>query len=115
MPHRRLVVLAAAVSVSAVTLGSGIARADDMGYLRQLEAVNIPSDSPYEVLIMGHDVCAGFASGRTASAIEQAIMTKGRATDEPAWSKSQADWLIAAAVVNLCPQMQGAPSSSPQP
>jgi Protein of unknown function (DUF732) len=113
MLYRRLVVLAA-VSVSVVTLGSGIARADDMGYLRQLDAVNIPSDSPYEVLTMGHSVCAAFASGRSSSSIEQAIMAKGRATDEPGWSKSQADWLIAAAVVNLCPQIQEAPSS-PQP
>jgi hypothetical protein len=110
MPYRKLVVLAAAVSASVAALGSGIARADDMGYLRQLDNVNIPSDSPFEIITMGHAVCASLANGKSASETEQAIMTRGRATGEPDWSKSQADWLIAAAVVNLCPQMQGAPN-----
>lgn len=111
MPYRKLVVLAAAVSASVAALGPGTARADDMAYLRQLEGVNIPTDSPFEIVTMGHSVCISLANGKSAAETEQAVMTSGRATGEPDWSKSQADWLIAAAVVNLCPQMRGAPNT----
>ena len=59
-------------------------------------------------VLMGQGVCTSLESGGSVEHNEHALMVGGRSVGEPDWTKDQADWLISAAVVNLCPQMQDA-------
>jgi hypothetical protein len=107
MTHRKAATLAAGVCASVLILGSGIARADESAYVALLDTGGVPYDTPAGAVLMGMSVCASLQSGHSVEHNEHALMVGGRSAGQPDWTKAQADWLISAAVLDLCPQEQG--------
>jgi Protein of unknown function (DUF732) len=107
MLYRTVAALAAGVSASMLVLSSGIARADESDYVKLLDVGGVPYDTPAGAVLMGRGVCTALESGNRVEGIEHGLMVGGRSAGEPDWTKMQADWLISAAVLDLCPQMQG--------
>ena len=115
MPYRKLTALAAGASASVLVLGSGIARADESTYIQLVDAGNVPYDTPSGAVLMGHAVCSSLENVASVDGIEHAIMVGDRSAGKTDWTKTQADWLISAAVMDLCPQKQGALKSYGRP
>lgn len=107
MLYRKVAALAAAACASMLVLGSGIARADESAYIQLLDAGNVPYDTPAGAVLMGQGVCSSLENVGSVDGIEHAIMVGGRSAGEADWTKAQADWLISAAVIDLCPQKKG--------
>jgi Protein of unknown function (DUF732) len=107
MLYRKVVVLAAGVPAFILVLGSGIAHADESAYIQMLDAGGIPYDTPAGAVMMGRAACSVLENGGSVEKLEHALMVGGRSSGEADWTKTQADWLISAAVIDLCPQMAG--------
>jgi hypothetical protein len=107
MLYRKVAALAAGASASMLVFGSGIARADQSTYIQLLDAGGVPYDTPAGAMLMGQAVCSSLENGGSVDGIEQRIMVGGRSAGEADWTKAQAEWLMSAAVMDLCPQMQG--------
>jgi hypothetical protein len=108
MLYRKVAALAAGVSASMLVLGSGIAHADESAYIQMLDAGGVPYDTPAGAVMMGRAACSVLENGGSAEKVEHSFMVGGRSAGEADWTKTQADLLISAAVINLCPQMAGA-------
>jgi hypothetical protein len=90
-----------------LVLGSGIARADEGAYVQLLDAGGVPYDTAAGAVLMGQAVCIALENGDSVERVEQSIMEGGRSAGKADWTKAQADWLISAAVIDLCPQEKG--------
>lgn len=104
--HRKVGTSAVGVLASMLILGSGIARADETAYVALLDTGNVPYETPAGAVLMGNGVCTALGLGRSVDQVEHGLMVGGRSAGETDWTKAQADWLISAAVLDLCPQEQ---------
>jgi hypothetical protein len=112
MLYQKVAALAAGVSASIFVVASGIARADESAYVHLLDLGSVPYDTPAGALLMGQAVCTSLENGGSVEHNEHALMVGGRSAAEADWTKDQADWLISAAVIDLCPQDKGVPQAS---
>ena len=106
MLYRKAATLAAGVSALVLILGSGTALADESAYVALLDTGGVPYDTPSGAVLMGMAVCASLEDGGSVEHNEHALMVGGRSAGQADWTKAQADWLISAAVLDLCPGEQ---------
>jgi len=59
-------------------------------------------------MLMGQAVCSSLENGGSVEQLQHAVMVGGTSAGEADWTKTQADWLISAAAMDLCPQVQRA-------
>ncbi|MCV7167730.1 DUF732 domain-containing protein [Mycobacterium stomatepiae] len=99
MSARKLFLVSApAIAVAgALTVGTGIAVADDDGYLAQIHKIGLTGDST-GLIQLGHLICADRANGETPDQLAQVVQSKN-----PGISLSDATGVVSAAESNYCP------------
>lgn len=105
--YRKAATLAAGVAASTLVLGCGTARADEDSYIKMLDIGGVPYETHSGAVLMGEAVCTSLEAGKGIEHLEYSLMVGGRSGGGADWTKDQADLLITAAVVGLCPQEQG--------
>jgi hypothetical protein len=105
--YRTVAAFAAGVSASMLVLGCGIARADESAYIKLLDVHGVPYETPTGAMLMGEAVCSSLENGTSVEHMKYSLMVGGRSGGGADWPKDQADWLISAAALDLCPQDQG--------
>ncbi|OBK15747.1 DUF732 domain-containing protein [Mycobacterium asiaticum] len=104
--HRPKALFVAACFVACLAWTAPLAHADPdlAAYVEMLDIGGVPYDTPAGAVLMGQGVCTALADDRGIDAVEHGLMVGGRSAGEADWTKDQADWLITAAVADLCPQ-----------
>lgn len=110
------VVTAALLALAVPVLGGGHARADPgsicslpeadchpnvAGYLSELEGSGVRWDSDPAQIRVGREICADMTQHGTSSALEADRVR----SDNRALSRSEANDVVDAALINLCPQL----------
>jgi hypothetical protein len=95
---RKLYLLTApAIIATTLTVGTGIAVADDDGYLAQIKKIGLTGD-PTGLIQLGHLICADRANGDTPDQLAQVVQKQN-----PGISLSDATGVVSAAESNYCP------------
>lgn len=90
-----------AVVAAALTLGSGIASADDDGYLAQLKKIGVvwQSGGDSTLIQLGHAICSDRAAGKTPDE----LATDVKSGLSSSFTYSDAAAIVSAAESNYCP------------
>ena len=95
---RKLYLLSApAIVAAALTAGTGVAVADDDGYLAQIKKIGLTGDST-ALIQLGHLICVDRANGDTPDQLAQVVQKQN-----PGISLSDATGVVSAAESNYCP------------
>jgi Protein of unknown function (DUF732) len=97
----RLLTIPTIVAAS-LTMGTGIAVADETGYLNQMQKIGVvwPSGGEGKVLALGHAICSDRAAGKTPDDLAKDVQN---ALSGGGFSYSDATAIVSAAESNLCP------------
>jgi hypothetical protein len=90
-----------ALVAAALTIGSGVAAADDDGYLAQLKKVGVvwQSGGDTTLIQLGHAICSDRAGGKTPDQ----LATDVHSMLNSSFSYSDATAIVSAAESNYCP------------
>lgn len=102
MPFCRLHLLAVpAVVAAALTVGSGVAAADDDGYLAQLKKIGVTWQPGGEssLISLGHAICSDRAAGKTPDE----LATDVKSGLNSSFNYGDATAIVSAAESNYCP------------
>jgi hypothetical protein len=95
---RKLYLLTApAIIATTLTVGTGVAVADDDGYLAQIKKIGLTGD-PTGLIQLGHLICADRANGDTPDQLAQVVQKQN-----PGISLGDATGVVSAAESNYCP------------
>ncbi|MCV7426179.1 DUF732 domain-containing protein [Mycobacterium montefiorense] len=86
-----------AIAAVSLTVGTGVAVADDDGYLAQIKKIGLTGDST-ALIQLGHLICADRANGDTPDQLAQVVQKQN-----PGISLSDATGVVSAAESNYCP------------
>jgi hypothetical protein len=90
-----------AVITAALTVGSGVAAADDDGYLAQLKKIGVvwQSGGDTTLIQLGHAICSDRAAGKTPDQ----LATDVHSGLNSSFNYSDATAIVSAAESNYCP------------
>lgn len=95
---RKLYLLSApAIVAAALTVGTGVAVADDDSYLAQIHKIGLTGDKD-ALIQLGHLICADRSAGETPDQLAQVVQSKN-----PGISLSDATGVVSAAESAYCP------------
>ncbi len=86
-----------AIAAVSLTVGTGVAAADDDGYLAQIHKIGLTGDKD-SLIQLGHLICADRSAGETPDQLAQVVQSKN-----PGISLSDATGVVSAAESNYCP------------
>ncbi len=86
-----------AIAAVSLTMGTGIAVADDDSYLAQIHKIGLTGDKD-ALIQLGHLICADRSAGETPDQLAQVVQSKN-----PGISLADATGVVSAAESNYCP------------